>query len=113
MREGRARGYDLAIISGTLAPGEALPAPGIQSLWATLVGTDEAPFQPMYLTFEQFLEERPGARGSPTGSPLSFLPGPVPLIAPTSRRRSSSPPVYHRDAQFQQAFRRTKSRLCG
>jgi len=108
VREGRARGFDMAIISGTTRQAKLYRHLGFQS-FATLVGTEEAAFQPMYITFERFLEEAP--RIVTDAEPVSFLPGPVP-IAPDVRAAFSKPPQYHRDAEFQQAFCRTKSRLC-
>jgi aspartate aminotransferase-like enzyme/GNAT superfamily N-acetyltransferase len=108
VREGRARGYDLAIISGTTRQTRLYRHLGFEP-FGPLVGTADAAFQPMYLTFEKFLAEAP--RVVTDGEPMSFLPGPVPL-APSVREAFARPPVYHRDAEFQQAFTRTKTRLC-
>jgi aspartate aminotransferase-like enzyme/predicted N-acetyltransferase YhbS len=108
VREGRARGYDLALISGTTRQTRLYRHLGFEP-FATLVGTNEAPFQPMFLTFERFLEEAPSIVTE--SEPVSFLPGPVP-IAPEVRAAFNKPPQYHRDADFQQAFCRTKTRLC-
>ena len=63
----------------------------------------------MYMTFERFLAEAP--KIVTDAEPMSFLPGPVP-IAPDVRAAFASRRMYHRDAEFQQAFGRTKSRLC-
>jgi aspartate aminotransferase-like enzyme len=108
VREGRARGYDLAIISGTTRQTKLYRHLGFEA-FGPLVGTDEAPFQPMYLTFEKFLEAAP--RVVTEAEPMSFLPGPVPLSAAV-RDAFARPPVYHRDSEFQQAFARTRQRLC-
>src|SRR4029079_6935081 len=75
------------------------------------VGTDEAPFQPMYITIEGF-EETSAPAFRARRDPLSFLPGPVPLSHDV-RAALEHPPVYHRDAEFREQFRRTERRLCG
>jgi aspartate aminotransferase-like enzyme len=107
VREGRARGYDLAIISGTLRQARLYQHLGFEP-FGRRVGTDEAPFQPMFITFEKFLATAPAVVTS--GEPMSFLPGPVP-IAPEVRAAFERPPAYHRDAEFQRAFASTKARL--
>ena len=109
VREGRAEGYDLAIISGTTRQTKLYRHLGFEP-FGPLVGTEEAPFQPMFLTFERFLSAAP--KVVTDAEPMSFLPGPVP-IAPDVR------------AAFEQAARLsprrgvpavrsagTKSRLC-
>src|SRR5689334_12336724 len=58
VREGRARGYDLAIISGTTRQSRLYRHLGFEP-FGPLVGTDQAPFQPMFLTFEKFLSAAP------------------------------------------------------
>jgi aspartate aminotransferase-like enzyme/predicted N-acetyltransferase YhbS len=108
VREGRSRGFDLAIISGTTRQTRLYRHLGFEP-FGPLVGTAEASFQPMFLTFEKFLASAP--RVVTEGEPMSFLPGPVPL-ASSVRAAFAQPPVYHRDAEFQQSFARTKSRLC-
>ena len=109
VREGRALGYDLAIISGTLRQSKLYKHLGFRP-FGPLVGTEDAPFQPMYITFEDFLAIAPATVTS--GELMSFLPGPVP-IAPEVRAAFEQPPVYHRDDDFRRAFDRTKARLCG
>lgn len=108
VREGRARGFDLAIISGTTRQARLYRHLGFEP-FGPIVGTAEAAFQPMYLTFEKFLADAP--RVVTEAEPMSFLPGPVPL-APAVREAFAKPPVYHRDAEFQHAFGRTRERLC-
>lgn len=105
--EGRARGYDLAIISGTLRQTRLYRRLGFEP-FGPVVGTDDAPFQPMFITFEQFLAAAPAVVTS--GEPMSFLPGPVP-IAPEVRAAFERPPAYHRDREFHEAFVRTQARL--
>lgn len=55
---GRARGWDLAIISGTLRQARLYRHLGFVP-FGQLVGTPEAPFQPMYLTIERFARTAP------------------------------------------------------
>ncbi|HEX5069645.1 MAG TPA: GNAT family N-acetyltransferase [Vicinamibacterales bacterium] len=105
---GRSEGYDLAVISGTLRQTKLYRHLGFRP-FGSQVGTDEAPFQPMYITFEDFLAVAPSVVTS--GEPMSFLPGPVP-IAPEVREAFERPPVYHRDDDFRMAFGRAKERLC-
>ena len=108
VREGRIKGFDLAIISGTTRQTKLYRHLGVEP-FGPLVGSADASFQPMYLTFEKFLSAAPKAVTD--AEPMSFLPGPVPL-APAVREAFVKPPVYHRDAEFQLSFGRTKSRLC-
>jgi aspartate aminotransferase-like enzyme/predicted N-acetyltransferase YhbS len=108
VREGRARGFDLAIISGTTRQTKLYRHLGFEP-FGPVVGSADAPFQPMFLTFEKFLSAAP--KVVTEAEPMSFLPGPVPLT-PAVREAFARPPVYHRDTEFQASFCRTKSRLC-
>jgi len=109
VRAGRARGYDLALISGTLRQEKLYHHLGFVP-FGPRVGTEDAQFQPMYITFEGF-QESSAPSFSPKGEPFSFLPGPVPL-SPEVRAAFERLPVYHRDARFREEFHRTKERLC-
>ena len=109
VQDGRAEGYDLAVISGTLRQTKLYRHLGFRP-FGPQVGTDEAPFQPMFITFEDFMSVAPAVVTS--AEPMSFLPGPVPL-APEVRAAFERPPVYHRDGDFRRAFDDTKRRLCG
>lgn len=106
---GRARGFDLAIISGTLRQEKLYRHLGFVA-FARRVGTTEAPFQPMYLTFEDFQAKAPTIAAA-AGEPVSFLPGPV-LLSRDVRAAFERPPVSHRNGQFKEEFARTKSGLC-
>lgn len=106
---GRARGYDLAIISGTLRQEKLYRHLGFMP-FARRVGTTEAPFQPMYLTFEDFQAKAPTIAAA-AGEPISFLPGPV-LLSRDVRAAFERPPVSHRNGQFKEEFARVKSGLC-
>ncbi len=105
VREGRSRGFDLAIISGTLRQAKLYRNLGFTP-FGPRVGTDDAPFQPMYITFEEFLDTAPAL----AGEPASFLPGPVPL-ADNVRAAFERVPAYHRDVRFREEFSRTRARL--
>lgn len=110
VREGHARGYDLAIISGTVRQAKLYQHLGFTP-FGPVVGSADAPFQPMYLTLEKFLETAPAITARPELEPISFLPGPVP-VAESVRAAFVQPPAYHRDTEFCEAFQRVKVRLC-
>src|SRR5262245_43680853 len=107
---GLARGFDLAIISGTLRQAKLYRHLGF-SPFGPLVGTSEAPFQPMFITIEHFERTTPTLASPKRREVVNFLPGPVP-ISPEVRAALSREPVSHRDGEFQDAFRRTSERLC-
>lgn len=108
VREGRARGFDLAIISGTLRQTKLYRHLGFEP-FGPRVGTDAAPFQPMQITFEKFLAAAPPVVSST--EPMSFLPGPVPIAA-SVRAAFNAPPAYHRGDAFHDTLGRVKRRLC-
>src|SRR5262245_14336667 len=110
LSHGRARGYDLAIISGTLRQAKLYQHLGF-SPFGPLVGTSEAPFQPMSITIEHFEQTTPSLAGPRRRDAVSFLPGPVSL-APEVRNAFACAPVSHRDPEFLEAFHRTSERLC-
>ena len=107
---GRARGYDLAIISGTLRQEKLYRHLGFVP-FARRVGTSEAPFQPMYLTFEDFQAKAPTIAAA-AGEPISFLPGPV-LLSRDVRAAFERPPVSHRNGQFKEEFARSSRGSAG
>lgn len=108
MTYGRAQGYDLAIISGTLRQTKLYRHLGFEP-FGPLVGTAEAPFQPMFITIERFEQTVPALAG-PHADPVSFLPGPVPLAADV-RAAFERTPISHRSASFRELFDRTTSAL--
>lgn len=109
VREGRTRGFDLAIISGTTRQTKLYRHLGFEP-FGPLVGTAEAAFQPMFIPFECFLAAAPRIVTT-AAEPMTFFPGPVP-VASEVREAFSRPPVYHRSEQFRDAFERTRARLC-
>lgn len=105
---GRASGYDLAIISGTLRQAKLYSHLGFVP-FGPLVGTPEAPFQPMYITIERFEQVTP-VLASPRRESDNFLTGPV-HVSNAVQAAHARPPVSHRDAEFKDAFARTAARL--
>jgi aspartate aminotransferase-like enzyme/predicted N-acetyltransferase YhbS len=105
---GRARGYDLAIISGTLRQSRLYQRLGFIP-FGPLVGTDEAPFQPMFLPIEVLQRTKPMLTASPS-EVVSFLPGPVP-VACDVRQAFAAPPMSHRSAEFDDLLAATRVRL--
>ncbi|HET7628690.1 MAG TPA: GNAT family N-acetyltransferase [Bacillales bacterium] len=114
-------GYDMAIISGTLREKKLYRHLGFVP-FGPLVGTKEAPFQPMYLTKEAFFakeamfrrlnalpaeEEQPEA----PAETISFLPGPVAMDEKV-RETFGEKPISHRSRQFVDDFQRVKRQLC-
>lgn len=106
---GLARGYDLAVISGTLRQQKLYRHMGFIP-FGPLVGSGDAQFQPMYLSIER-LEEMAPVLTPPRQEPVSFLPGPV-MVSRAVREAFQRPPVSHRDGVFKSDFARTKRRLC-
>src|SRR5690606_34110935 len=94
-------GYNLGLISGTLRQARLYEHMGFVP-FGPLTGTAEAPYQPMYITLENFLE-REAALAPPKEladrAPVSFLPGPV-EIHPEVRARFARPPISHRAERF-------------
>ena len=81
--------------------------------FATVVGSGEATYQPMYLTLESGLKllERLRTPKPALSSSISFLPGPV-NIDSRVRMAMGSMPVSHRSAEFQKMVREAKHFLC-
>jgi aspartate aminotransferase-like enzyme/GNAT superfamily N-acetyltransferase len=108
MAYGRAQGYDLAIISGTLRQTKLYRHLGFEP-FGPLVGTPEAPFQPMFITIEQFERTVPALSGL-SQDPVAFLPGPVPLAAEVKAAFERTP-ISHRSAAFRELFDRARTAL--
>jgi aspartate aminotransferase-like enzyme/GNAT superfamily N-acetyltransferase len=111
-----ARGYDLAIISGTTRQLKLYRHLGFKP-FGPLVGTDGAQFQPMFLTLEGFVERartghslRMFARAIPSHQPLNFLPGPV-AMSPAVVAAFSRPPESHRGRAFLDDLMALRARL--
>lgn len=106
--------YTVALISGTLREAKLYRHVGFQP-FGPLVGTEEAPYQPMYITKQQFeasskvfqklvqREERAFRH--------YFLPGPVPVRGEV-RKAWQQPAISHRSADFHHTMQAAKAQLC-
>jgi aspartate aminotransferase-like enzyme/GNAT superfamily N-acetyltransferase len=112
-------GYDIAIISGTTRQAKLYRHLGFVP-FGPLVGTEQAPYQPMYLTLEAFgqtLERSPALRSSFTDAPppesqiFNFLPGPV-AVAPEVRAAFSGTAISHRGQLFHTRMTEVRTALC-
>lgn len=114
-QHGVERGYDLAVISGTMRQLRLYQHLGFVP-FGPVVGTGEAQFQPMYVTLEtfevtarEFLRSAPARSFQP--SAVNFLPGPV-TVRREVRRAFEQAPESHRSDSFKQDFQKTKQLLC-
>jgi aspartate aminotransferase-like enzyme len=114
-QHGVERGYDLAIISGTMRQLRLYQHLGFVP-FGPLVGAGDAQFQPMYVTLEtfevtarEFLRSAPAKSFQP--SAVNFLPGPV-TVRREVRRAFEQAPESHRADSFKQDFQQTKKLLC-
>lgn len=114
-QHGVERGYDLAIISGTMRQLRLYQHLGFVP-FGPVVGTGDAQFQPMYVTLEtfevtarEFLRSAPAKSFQP--SAVNFLPGPV-TVRREVRRAFEQAPESHRADGFKQDFQQTKKLLC-
>ena len=113
-------GHDLVVISGTVRQLKLYRHLGFAP-FGPLVGSEEARYQPMYLTREAFESRaqaflRRDAAATLEAAPrrseaVSFLPGPV-AIAPEVWEAFSQPPVSHRHPAFASDLRTTQDLLC-
>ncbi|MFK9091790.1 aminotransferase class V-fold PLP-dependent enzyme [Bacillus salipaludis] len=102
------KGYDAAVISGTVHQLKLYSQMGFQP-FAQLTGTEEALFQPMYLTKETFEASLAGRILHPA---IPFLPGPV-HISDEVRAALMGRPYSHRTKDFSEKLNRTRDLLCG
>jgi len=110
-QHGVERGYDLAIISGTMRQLRLYQHLGFVP-FGPMVGSGEAQFQPMYVTLEtfevtarEFLRSAPAKSFQP--SAVNFLPGPV-AVRREVRRAFEQAPESHRADSFKVDFQVTK-----
>ena len=109
----REQGYDLAIISGTMRQLRLYKHLGFTP-FGPMVGSEEAQFQPMYLTLETFLQmAKLLSPPSPEVNRIlaSYLPGPV-EVHEEVRKAFERAPVSHRSDIFLADFRMTRRLLC-
>ncbi|MFZ7942090.1 GNAT family N-acetyltransferase [Neobacillus sp. 19] len=98
------KGYDLAVISGTIRQLKLYNQMGFQP-FAQLTGTEEARFQPMYLTKATFDASFAGRILRPA---VPFLPGPV-QIPEKVRTALMGSPYSHRSDVFREKLDRVRS----
>lgn len=108
------RGYDLALISGILSQIKLYQHLGFVA-FGPVVGTAEAPYQPMYLSLTAYKKLKDKARmfkqQNANRSVANFLPGPV-ALSETVLQAYAHKPLSHRSAQFMRDFNDTRQRLC-
>lgn len=106
-----ARGYDLAVISGTLGQSRLYRHLGFVP-FGPVVGTAEAPYQPMYLTRAAFLERSKTflRRNAREADRVNLLPGPVGIRAEV-REAFAAPPASHRGGAFVECLESVRRRL--
>lgn len=112
------RGFDLALISGTTRQLKLYRHLGFTP-FGPLVGTAEAPYQPMYLTLEAFgrtVEKSAALREKFAGEPsrvrpLNLLPGPV-YTTPEVDAALGGPAVSHRGPVFLEQLAALRAELC-
>jgi len=107
----RARGYDLALISGTTRQLKLYRHLGFEP-FAGPVGSSGAQYQPMMLTWERF-ESRLGSLFSELSAAparASFLPGPVQTTADV-RQKFAEPTISHREPAFLDSMAGVREKL--
>lgn len=116
----RERGDEVAIISGAVRRLRLYRALGFEP-FGPLVGTEEAPYQPMLLTLENFIsavKARRGLRRDDGALPIepirqattNLLPGPV-AVSPGVLAAVARPPVPHRAPEFMDTIAAVRRRL--
>ncbi|PAV28838.1 aminotransferase [Virgibacillus profundi] len=108
------KGYNMALISGTTRQTKLYKHIGFQA-FGPLVGTEEAPYQPMYLTKKNFesasrLFERLIQREEKAFY-HNFLPGPVEQ-SESVKKAWQEPAISHRSNRFQEIVEDVQQRLC-
>jgi aspartate aminotransferase-like enzyme len=111
-------GYDLAVMSGTMRQLKLYQQLGFVS-FGPLVGSGDALFQPMYLTFSAYQGLKARSRTflhlAPPPPPdrgyVALLPGPVAISQPV-RQAFHGAPLSHRSKIFMEDFAETRQMLC-
>jgi aspartate aminotransferase-like enzyme len=107
-------GYDLAVISGTVRQTRLYQHLGFVP-FGNLIGSDDARYQPMYLTLEAFREQfrvfATPVVNERERKVLNFLPGPV-TMHPDVVAAFHRTPVSCRSAAFVRDFHATRRELC-
>jgi aspartate aminotransferase-like enzyme/N-acetylglutamate synthase-like GNAT family acetyltransferase len=98
--------YDMAVISGITKEVELYTQMGFVP-FASIVGTEKASYQPMYLTAESF---RQSAGGRLLTKDISFLPGPVEMEEDV-QHALQTPLISHRSTTFMHKIDKVKQLL--
>ncbi|WP_100012368.1 aminotransferase class V-fold PLP-dependent enzyme [Lentibacillus sediminis] len=106
--------YTVALISGTPRQTKLYRHVGFQP-FGPLVGTEEAPYQPMYITKQQFeasskVFQKLIQREEKAFCPY-LLPGPVPISGEV-KKAWQQPAISHRSADFHHTMQAAKDKLC-
>ncbi|PFK41987.1 GNAT family N-acetyltransferase [Bacillus cereus] len=99
-------GYDLALISATTRELALYEQIGFRPFY-TLVGTEQAAFQPMYITPNMFEQS---SIINVVKKEYTFLPGPV-EVSENVQQAFASNPISHRSNQFKAVMENVKKRL--
>ncbi|MFZ3580083.1 aminotransferase class V-fold PLP-dependent enzyme [Virgibacillus sp. DJP39] len=108
------KGFAVALISGTMQQTKLYKHIGFQP-FGPIVGSDEAPFQPMFLTKKNF--ERSSKvfqrlmQRKERNPHQNFLPGPVELCE-SVKNAWKEPAVSHRSSTLQKAMEDLQTQLC-
>ena len=114
------REYDIALISANVKRLRFYKQFGFKP-FGPEVGTQEARYQPMYLTLKslrdfrrksKILSRLPGNFSLKNSKPINLLPGPV-SVGAEAKKAMSEPPVSHRSGLFMKDFQSVKEQLCG
>lgn len=108
------KGYAVALISGTLQQTKLYKHIGFQP-FGPIVGSEQTPFQPMYLTKKNFelsskVFQRLMQRKEKTFH-QNFLLGPV-EVAENVRNAWQEPPISHRSSTLQKVVSEIQTQLC-
>lgn len=106
----RAKGCDLALISGTLRQTRLYAHLGFQP-FGPQVGSADAPYQPMLMRLSDYAAKSAHLEFLSDGQHASFLPGPV-TVAPAVAQAMAEPAVSHRGSIHLQRLARVQRRLC-
>ena len=107
------QGYTLAIISAYLKQEKLYHHIGFKP-FGPVVGTQEALFQPMYLTLPAFENSSKHFLRNNNKNPkthLNLLPGPV-TVRNNVHRAFTQPAISHRSEQFQEQVKKIQAKLC-
>jgi aspartate aminotransferase-like enzyme len=109
-----AHGHDLLLISGTLRQTRLYQHLGFVP-FGPVVGTAEAPYQPMYQFLERFrslaLEAGIADLADMLRAKVNLMPGPV-FLTPPVQAALGAKPVSHRSEAFGRMFDHTRRMLC-